>query len=101
MRFLDAGKLRVEPAELVGKARVIDSQAVENRRVEITEVDRILDDVVAKIVGLAVFDPRLYAGARQPHGEAAAVMVAPHAGVAQAALAKHGATELGGEDHER
>ena len=101
MRFFDARQLRVEPAELVGESRVVDPQAVQDRRVQIAQVDRILDDVVAEVVGLAVFDARLHAGAGQPDGEAAAMMVAAHAGVAELALAEDRAAELGGEDHER
>jgi hypothetical protein len=35
MRFLDAGQLGVKPAELVREPRVIDPQAMENRRVQV------------------------------------------------------------------
>ena len=80
---------------------VVDAQAVQDRRVQVAQVDRVLDDVVAEVVGLAVLDAGLHAAAGQPHGEAAAVMVAAHAGVAERALAEHGAAELGGEDHQR
>ena len=56
MRFLDAGELGVEAAELVGEALVVDAEAVEDRGVEVAEVDRVLDDVVAEVVGRAVLD---------------------------------------------
>ena len=37
--------------EFVCQPRVIDAQAVQNRRLQIVHVDRILGDVVAVIVG--------------------------------------------------
>ncbi len=45
--------------------------------------------------------PGLHAGAGEPDGEAAAVVVAAHAGVAECALAENSAAELGEEHHER
>ena len=45
--------------------------------------------------------PRLDAAAGEPDGEAAAVVVAAHAGIAELPLAEDGAAELGGEDDER
>jgi hypothetical protein len=48
--LLDAGKPRVEPLELVAQASVIDAQAVQDRGVEIVDVDRVFSDVVAELV---------------------------------------------------
>ncbi len=45
--------------------------------------------------------PGFDAGAGEPDGEAAAVVVAAHAGVAECALAINSAAELGEEHHER
>ena len=50
---------------------------------------------------LAVFDAGLHAGAGEPDGEAAAVVVAAHVGVAERALAKNSAAEFGEEHDER
>src|SRR5438128_1325508 len=55
--------------------RVLDPQAAQDGGVVVVDVDRILDDVVAVVVGLAVADAGLDAAAGQPHGEAAAVVV--------------------------
>ena len=47
------GEAEVPALELVGQPRVIDAQAVQDRGVQIVDVDRILRDVVAEVVGLA------------------------------------------------
>src|SRR5205809_6645652 len=51
-------------------------------------MDWIFGDVVAEIVGTAVFDAALNAAAGEPDREAAAVMVAPHVRIAQLPLAE-------------
>ena len=52
------GQAEASALELVRQPRVIDAEAVQDRRVQIVDVDRILDDVVAVIVGLAVSQAR-------------------------------------------
>ena len=54
--LFDAGEPHVEALELEGQAAVVDAQAVQDRGVEVVDVDRVLDDVVAEVVGLAVDD---------------------------------------------
>jgi hypothetical protein len=49
-----AGETLVEALKAVGEPRVIDPQAFEDGSVEVTDVDRIGGDRVAKLVGLAV-----------------------------------------------
>ena len=83
------------------KRCVVDAEDVEHRGVEVAEVDGVFGDVVAEVVGAAVFDAGLHAGAGEPDGEAAAVVVAAHAGVAERALAENGAAEFGEEHDER
>ena len=56
MMFLHAGQPHVQPLELERQPSVVDAQAVQDRRVQVVDVDRVLDDVVAEIVGLAVDD---------------------------------------------
>ena len=101
MGFFDAGEFGVEAAEGVGELCVVDAQDVEHRGVEVAEVDRVFGDVVAEVVGAAVFDAGFHAGAGEPDGEAAAVVVAAAVGVAERALAINGAAEFGEEHHER
>ena len=66
----------VPPLGAVGQLRVIDAEDVHDRRVQIVDVHRIADDVVAEVVGLTVRVAGLDAAAGQPPGEAPAVMVA-------------------------
>ena len=61
---------------LVRQASVIDSQQMQNRRVEIEATDAIFRDAVAEVVGLAVLDPRLDATTGHPDREAAWVVIA-------------------------
>ncbi|MEY4166252.1 MAG: hypothetical protein RIR52_76, partial [Acidobacteriota bacterium] len=46
---MDIGEAEVAPLVFVGQARVIEPQGVEDRRVEVMDVDRIADDVVAEV----------------------------------------------------
>ena len=49
--------------KLIRELRVVDPQAVQDRRMQVMHVHRILDDVVAVVVRLAVRDARLDAAA--------------------------------------
>ena len=61
----------------VGELRVINAQAVQHRRVEVMHVDRVLRDVLAKVVSRAIDQPRLDPATRHPKRETARMMVAP------------------------
>src|SRR3954454_25086658 len=78
MCFFDPGEFGVEAAERVGELFVVDAEDVEHRGVEVAEVDWVFGDVVAEVVGAAELDAGLDAGASEPDGEAAAVVVAAH-----------------------
>lgn len=75
-RGFDAGQLRVEAAEAVREALVIDAECVQNRCVEIAHLDRVLDNVVREVVGLSVLDAALHAAAREDRREATTVVIA-------------------------
>src|SRR5262249_50044326 len=55
----NVGQSEVAPLEAVSQPLVVDSEEVQNRRVEVVDVDRVLHDVVAEVVGLAPGDARL------------------------------------------
>ena len=74
--LLDAGEPHVQALEFEGQAAMIDAQAVQDRGVEVVNVDGVLDDVVTEVVGLAVDDAGLDAPAGEPDGEALGMMVA-------------------------
>src|SRR5438876_5309106 len=66
----------IPPLEPIRQPRMVDPQAVQNRRVEIMHVHRVLHDVVAVIIRLAVADPRLDSAAGHPERKASPMMIA-------------------------
>ena len=50
---VDVGESIVTPLMPVDRLLVVESELVEHRRVEIVNLDGILDDVVREVVGLA------------------------------------------------
>ncbi len=73
--LLNARQAHVQTLELVRQPLVVDSQAVKESGVEVVYVDRVFDDVVAKVVRLTVHDTRLDAAAGQPGREALGVVI--------------------------
>ena len=56
---MHVGEAEIAALETISQPFVIQAEAVQDRRVEVVDVNRILDDVVAVIVGRTVGDPRL------------------------------------------
>ena len=71
---------------------------VQDRRVQVVDVDAVFDGVEAELVGFAERDARFDAAAGQPHRERVGVMVAA---VVAAALDHRRAAELAAPDHQR
>ena len=69
-------------------------------RVEISDMDRVLNDVVAVVIGGAVGDSRLDARPRHPDAEAARVVVTPGQRRLPVALPRDAAAELAAPDHQ-
>src|SRR5262249_9634515 len=84
--------------KFVGKLRMVDPQAVQDGRVEIVHINRITDDVVAEIVGLAIGEPALDPTSGHPEAEAARMVVAAIVILRQRALRVHGPAELAAPD---
>ena len=80
---------------------MVDAELVQQRGVEVVDVDGILDDVVAEVVRLADDVAALDAGAGHPEAEAARVMVAAVVVLGERALRIDGAAELAAPDDER
>ena len=71
------GQAEVAALEAVGQLRVVDAEQVQDRGVQVVDVDGVVDDVVAEVVGLAVARcPRLMPPPAIQMREAARVMVA-------------------------
>ena len=80
---------------------MIDPQQLQHRRVQIVDVDGILDDVVAEVVGAADGDAGAHAAAGEPHREGARMVVAAEELRAVAGLVHRRAAELAAPDDQR
>jgi hypothetical protein len=79
-----------------GELRVVEAEEVEDGGVEVMDVDGVLDDLGAEVVGLAVGDAALDAAAGEPGAEGGVVVAA-----AVAAVDGGRAAELRGPDDQR
>jgi hypothetical protein len=71
----DIGETVVAAFEAVGEAFVVDADEMKDGRMEVVDVHRIADDVVAELIRLTEHDARLNAAARHPDREAARMMI--------------------------
>ena len=81
---------------LVGEAFVVDAEAVHHGGVEVVDLDGVLGDVVAEVVGFSVADAGFDASSGHPEGEAAGVVVASVIDVGEDALGVDGGGGGGG-----
>src|SRR5215472_6561207 len=94
-------QLLVEALKFVNEPVVVNSEAMKNRSVEVAYVHRILYDVVAEGVSLAVSYPRPDAPASHPCCETSRVVIAAIVVLSQATLTVHGAAKLASPDEQR
>ena len=71
MRLLDAREALVQTLEREAQLLVVDTELMQDRRVQVADLHGIAHDVVAELVGLPVGDAALDAAARQPGRETA------------------------------
>ena len=69
------GQSEMSSLEFIGQPLVIDTQALQDGRLQVVHMDWILEDVVTIIIGLAQRDTPLEATPRRPHCEAPRVMI--------------------------
>src|SRR5262249_17369446 len=91
---VDVGQTEIPALETVSELLVIKSEAMKDGGVEVVDVDRVLDDVIAEIVGLAVTDAGFDASTSHPHRVIASVMIAAVIVLLDFALAVNGAPEF-------
>ena len=84
-----------------GQSRVIDAQALQDRRVQVVHMHGIRGDVVAEFVGRAVGYSGLDAAAGHPDGEAPGMMVPPVVGSRERPLAINCTAEFASPDDQR
>ena len=70
------GEPKISPLELVGQPGVIQTKQMQNRGLQVVDVDLVFHDVVAEFVGGAERDALLDACPGQPDRERARMVVA-------------------------
>ena len=94
MGFFDACETDVEALVFYTEALVVDPKQVENGGIQVANVNGILDDVVAEIIGGAVDDSTFDSGSCHPDAEAAWMVIAAIVGFGETALAIDRASEF-------
>src|SRR5262245_16344711 len=89
----------VSPLKLVSQPLMIDTQEVQDRRLQVMNMNRITDDVVTVIVGLTQRESFFDASASQPHREIAWMMIAPIVHLCQLTLAVNCPPEFPAPDY--
>ena len=80
---------------------VVDAKCVQNRRVQIVNMDGLIDDVVTEVVSFAIDLPAFDATACHPHCEVARMMVATVVVFGQRSLTVDRAPKFSAPDHQR
>ena len=85
---------------LEGKLFVIDAEAIQDGGVQIANMNRILDDIISEIVGLAIHRSSFYSSSGHPFRETLGMVVSSIIGFRERALAIDSATEFPSPDNE-
>lgn len=97
----DVGESKIAALEAVREAEVIESEQVEQRRVEIIDVDWVTRDIPTDFVGFTVGESAFESAASHQDGECEGVMVTPCDVLAAAAIfAERGSSKLASDDDE-
>ena len=92
------GQPALDAVVVIHQPRVLDSEQVQDRGVEVVDRDRVLGDLVADFIRCAVRDPAFQARTGHPGGEGERVMVAT---TRADAFGERSASELARPEHER
>lgn len=94
MSLFDSGQALVKSFERKCKTAMVDAELMKDCCVQVTNMHRVSDDVIAKLIGLPVGHPAFDSAPGHPNAEATRVMVATIVGSRQFALAISRSTEL-------
>src|SRR5260370_22919877 len=98
---MDIRQPEMASLELVRQPFVIAAEAVKNGGLQIGDMDRVGNYIVAIIIGLADTDAGLYTAAGGPHRKTTRMVIAPVIGLRELALAVDGAAEFPAPDDQR
>ena len=98
---MHVGQPEVSTGISVGKPCVIEAEQVQDRGVQVMDMHRFFDGLVAEIVGRAVDHASLDAAAGQPDGKAPVIVVATPAGSAVDHLDGRRPAELAAAENQR
>src|SRR5262245_18263770 len=101
LRWFDTCQPLVQALIFHAEPLVVEAEQVQDGRVEIADVDWILDNVVYEVLGLAVDGAGPRAAARHAHREATRMVVAAVIRLAQPTLRVNGPAKLAAPDHQR
>lgn len=74
---MHVGQSEIAAGVTIGETGMVETKEVQNRSVEIVNVDAVLNGAVAKIVGGAMNVATFDAAAGQPNGKTPVVVIAP------------------------
>ena len=97
-RRFDSRQSTIQPLMLHRETPSVNPDAMEHRRVQIPNVDNVLNRVVTKFVGRSVRDSALDSSAGHPHRETFDVVIPPGAALA---LKHRRAAEFSAPDNQR
>lgn len=100
-RFLNAGKTKVQSLKTVTELFMVDPHEVHDRRVKISNMDGILGDVVAEIVGRSVRRAGLHAATSHPDCVTPRMMIPPALGTVPFALASNSTPKFAAPNDQR
>ena len=99
---VDIGQTIIPPLEAECQPLVVEAKLMQDRGLQVMDVNRILRDTKSQLVGLSVVEAPLHSAAGHPHGEAVRVVVSTeNLPFRCAAFTEWGATELSSPDDQR
>ena len=96
----DVSEAEVTALVAIGEAFVVDAELMEDGSLQVVDVNGVLGNVDAVIVGLAVGDTPTHSATGEPVGEAVGMMVAAIGSLGELALAVNGAAKFSAPDNE-
>ena len=90
----DVGEAEVASAGAEGELGVVNAHEIEDGGMDVMDVDRLVDDLPAEVVGGAVGHAALDAAAGEPHAEAVRIVVAASVGSGAAKFNDGSSAEL-------